>query len=212
MKCVRKIVFRMVTVLFLLAMYSLGAEAKENEILSYDDLQKFMVAEAEIEAKVEPREDADTAFTYAAGSTIYIMGETQEGWYIVLYQGNTGYINRASEEKGLSEVERDIEALDAEMQQEQTEGKMLVEEIERQRAEGKRSKIWGLIIVLLVAGIFATGLISTIQAEKAEKSTKEKKVQEHKGETLPVQKEDKQEDNDEGSKPEDEIWDLDKEQ
>lgn len=43
---------------------------------------------------------------------------------------------------------------------------MVVEEVERYRAEAKRSRIWGTVIVLLIAGIFAVGVISTRKSKK----------------------------------------------
>ena len=91
----------------------------------------------------------------------------------MLYQGKTGYLNKSTSEKSLQKTEIDVEALDAEMEKEQIESKMIVEETERQRAEARRSKIWGAVIVLLVLGIFATGIVSTIQAEKKKKDIEE---------------------------------------
>lgn len=56
--------------------------------------------------------------------------------------------------------------LDAEMEVVEAESKMVVEEVERYRAETKRSKVWGTVIVLLIAGIFAVGVISTRKSKK----------------------------------------------
>ena len=56
--------------------------------------------------------------------------------------------------------------LDGELAAVEAEGKMLVEEVERQRTETKRSRIWTIVIVVLIIGIFVTGIISTVKKEK----------------------------------------------
>ncbi len=60
----------------------------------------------------------------------------------------------------MAEIELDVEALDEEFAVEEAEGKLVVEEVERQRTEVRRSRIWGAVIILLVLGVFATGIIS----------------------------------------------------
>ena len=59
-----------------------------------------------------------------------------------------------------------MEGLDKEFQELEMESKILVEEVERYRTEARRSRIWGIVIVLLVAGIFVTGIISTKRMER----------------------------------------------
>ena len=44
----------------------------------------------------------------------------------------------------------------------------MVEEVERQRTETKRSRIWGAVILLLVAGIFVTGIFSVVRSRRTE--------------------------------------------
>ena len=71
----------------------------------------------------------------------------------------------------LADQELDVEGLNQEFQESETEGKMVIEEVERNRKEAKRSKIWGIVIVLLVVGIFATGIISASGLEKEKKKS-----------------------------------------
>lgn len=142
---------------------------------------RFMTATQKLDAKAEPNNNAETIFSYDAGASVFVTGETQDGWYIVYYQGKTGYINPnasgGSNKQGaqdtsqdvLVEQELDIEALDAELEALQVRDKIIVEEIERYRAEVRRSRIWGTVIVLLVIGIFAVGIVSTVRAEKKKK-------------------------------------------
>lgn len=148
---------------------------EENTALEVTELSQFLIAKDKIEAKAEPDEKAETVITYDAGSTIYVTGQTQEGWISVSYQGQTGYINMNIPEirDNLEENEIDIAALDKEMEAEIAEGKMIIEEVERYRAEKKRSRIWGTVIVLLIAGLFTMGIVSGLQAEKAKKKENE---------------------------------------
>ena len=181
--------------------FSIPLNTRAQDALAGTQFSQFMTTAQQIDAKEEPNENAKTAFTYEAGATVYVTGETEDGWYIVIYQGKTGYININSAKGILAVTEIDVEALNAEMAAEEALSKLIVEETERYRAEARRSKIWGAVIVLLVIGIFATGIISTVQAEKKKNegakkndSIKEQKVEKQKEET-----------------EEEDIWDLDKE-
>lgn len=62
----------------------------------------------------------------------------------------------------------DSTELDAEFSSLEEESIMIVEEVERQREEALRSKIWGAIIIVLVIGIFGMGIISAIKDKRAE--------------------------------------------
>ncbi len=69
----------------------------------------------------------------------------------------------------------DSSQLDAEFAALEEESTMIVEEVERQRAEARRSKIWGAAIVLLVIGIFSMGVVSTRESKKEEDAEPAKK-------------------------------------
>lgn len=164
----RKKMIRTILVLMTMILVVLGhpVNARAQEALAVTQFSQFMTALQQIDAKEEPDANAGTAFTYEPGATIFVTGETGNGWYVVSYQGKTGYINKNSSQELLEAVEFDIEGLDAEMAAMEEESRLIIEVTERYRAEARRSKIWGAVIVLLVIGIFATGIISTAQAEK----------------------------------------------
>ncbi len=134
------------------------------------ELSLLMKAEKSVEAKQEPDDRSDAVISYESGAIVYVIGETEDGWYKVSYQGKEGYI-RKSALMAVDEI--DTAGLDAEMEEIEAESKMIVEEVERYRAEEKRSRMWGVVIVLLVAGIFATGVISTVKSGKKERSARE---------------------------------------
>lgn len=201
----RKKMMRAILVFMTIILVVLGhpVNSRAQETLAVTQFSQFMTALQQIDAKEEPDANAGTAFTYEAGATIFVTGETENGWYVVSYQGKTGYINKNSSREALEAVELDIEGLNAEMAAMEEESRMIIEVTERYRAEARRSKIWGAVIVLLVIGIFVTGIISTVQAEKKKNESedpakKKDKVEEPK-QAPPVGEED------------DDILDLDKE-
>ena len=133
--------------------------AKEVEV---SELNQLMVAQDAVAAKELPDDKAKTVISFESGASVLVIGETKDGWYEISYQGKEGYIRKSA----LSAQEIDAAGIDKEMEVSEAESRLVIEEVERYRAEARRSKIWGTIIVLLVVGIFATGIISTIKTEK----------------------------------------------
>lgn len=148
--------------------------------LTETQINLFMKVLRQVDAKAEPKDDAETVFTYDEGDHIYVTGETPNGWYIVYYRGQTGYVSKnVSQGAGAGEDDQDrsmqavfeaetldLEALDNELAAQEVENKLIAEGVERYLAEARRSRIWGVVIVLLVIGIFAVGIVSTIRAER----------------------------------------------
>ncbi len=159
----KKVLLVLVSVLWLGAMaffpVKAGEAASEVEI---NELNQIMAAKDKLEAREIPDDNGKVTITYESGAPVFVTGETANGWYRVSYQDKIGYVHKSA----LTAQELDTEGLDKEMQQAQEESRLVVEEVERYRAEARRSRIWGTVIVLLVAGIFATGIISTVKTEK----------------------------------------------
>lgn len=159
----KKILFVFVAVLCLGNIAVLPVEADElQKEEGLTELNQIMVANEAVEARETPTNSGKVVITYESGDSVFVIGETKDGWYQVSYQDKEGYVKKSA----LTMQEFDVEGLDKEFQQTEAEGKLVIEEVERYRAEAKRSRIWGIIIVLLVVGIFATGIISTTRIEK----------------------------------------------
>lgn len=171
-----KRVLLMFALLFCLAgMVPFRANAQEaGQEVEVTGLNQIMVANEALEARELPDDDSAVAITYEDGALVFVIGETADGWYKVSYQDKEGYVPRSL----LTMKEFDAEGIDKEFQETETEGKLVIEEVERYRAEAKRSRIWGIVIVLLVVGIFATGIISTTKAEKEKKKNGGVEIQE----------------------------------
>ncbi len=129
------------------------------------ELSQIMTAVEDVDMKAAPEEGAAVVRSYEKGDSVFVTGRTADGWYRVIYQDLEGYMP----ESVLSEKELDVEGLDAEMSRTEQEAEFVVEMVEKYRDEARRSKIWGSVIVVLVVGIFATGIISGVRSSRREK-------------------------------------------
>lgn len=163
-KKIMGVFFILMTACVIAVGYPLSVYAEEG--LEHAQTCRFMKALQQVDAKAEPDDNAETVFGYEEGDYVYVTGETETGWLIVDYRGQTGYIDASSAVLEAEEI--DIEALDEEMAAQEMRNKLIAEEMERYYAESRRSKIWGAVIVLLVVGIFSVGIISTVGSEKRE--------------------------------------------
>lgn len=118
-------------------------------------MDRLMTAAQDAEMKRTPEEDGEVVTVFTTDSPVYVTGETASGWYQVSYQGNTGYIRA----EFLKDIEVDLSALELEMDDVETEGKILSEETERILQEEERSKAWIIALLLIIVGIFVTGIL-----------------------------------------------------
>ena len=229
--------------------------AEDTDKRAAPEMNQVMTMLTDYEARTEPDPNAAVSLSYTAGSAVWVVGQTQNGWYKVNYQGKEGYIpveyvtdlqveigstgavavnnntlDASGKESGnLSGSETDesvasgdeagkketdnvintnggkktvslVEAgIDDELAAMEAENELLVEEVERQRSEANHSRVWIIVIVLLVIGILATGIISTVNRKGNEKSSSQSEKKDM--DITPVQKEDTLE-----------VIDLDKEE
>lgn len=107
-----------------------------------------------------PNMDSDIIVEVEKGKSVIVVGKTEDGWYQVVYQGQTMYMQENSVEEVLNEeLAEEISELE----------KFRMEEAEwdiKTRKEVFRSRVWGAIIVTLIVGIFAAGMVSVIRADK----------------------------------------------
>lgn len=147
-----------------------GAAQQEEAVQDTENTEDAQLPESglileagrKVDMKAEPAKTAETLMTFKKGSLLFATGEAADGWYHVIYQGMEGYV----EVQGLSALELDIEGLDAEMAANEAETKFVVEVVEKYRADARRSKIWGTVIIVLVVGIFAVGIFSAVRSNK----------------------------------------------
>lgn len=155
-----------------------NADAEQNletsqNAVEITELSQIMVAEETVDMKAEPNANAGTLMTYEKGALVFATGETADGWYRVTYQDKEGYVEKTA----LRMQEIDVEGLNAEMAVTAEEAKLVVETVEKYRDDARRSKIWGSVIVTLVAGIFAVGIISAVGTKKNKNDEDDKEEQ-----------------------------------
>lgn len=143
-------------------------EVQENdtEINTATQLQQIMVTARKVEMKAEPDFTSETLMTYEKGASVFVIDAIDDDWVYVRYQDMTGYVDKTA----LLMQTVDTADMDAEFAREAEQTKFVLEEVERYKAEARRSKIWGTVIVVLVLGIFAMGIISGIRAKKKEEA------------------------------------------
>ena len=133
---------------------------------------RLLMLTEDTQARENPEEDAVVVMELPAGSQLFVIGETG-GWYEIFYQGKTAYVPMVS---ATASTEVDQEALDEEMQRVEEEGAAFVESLEAQRKAAQRSRIWQIIIIVLIVAGFLTGVISAVKSAKTEdKKDTEKK-------------------------------------
>ena len=123
----------------------------------------MMLAE-DTPARENPDEEAAVVVELPAGAQLLVTGE-EDGWYEIFYQGKTAYVPMAS---ATASTQVDQEALDEEMHRVEEEGAAFVEALEAQRKAAQRSRIWQIIIIVLIVAVFLTGVVSAVKSAKAE--------------------------------------------
>lgn len=146
-------------------------EVQENdtETNTATQLQQIMVTARKVEMKAEPDFTSETLMTYEKDASVFVIDAIDDDWVYVRYQDMTGYVDKTA----LLMQTVDTADMDAEFAREAEQTKFVLEEVERYKAEARRSKIWGTVIVVLVLGIFAMGIISGIRAKKKEDTKQE---------------------------------------
>lgn len=158
-----------VVIMFLMIVFLWAPSITAYAEVQVTDLSKLMVTTKAIDALEEPQEQSKSVFSYEAEASVLVTGETTNGWYRVIYQDKVGFVKKAD----LKETDINIAALDEEFGTNEIEGKIFVETVERIRAQITRSRIWGTIIVVLIVGIFGTGIYSTIKSEQRKKQNEQ---------------------------------------
>lgn len=132
----------------------------------------LMTAVEYTEAKAAPDAGAETVITYDKGATVYVIGETSGGWYLVSYQEIVGYVNK----EALDATDVDLTALAKEMGNEEAAGKIVVEEVERTRNEDERSANWIIALAIIIGGMFITGvLIASVSSKRRRRRRRKRK-------------------------------------
>lgn len=168
-------------------------------IMSFDSqaANKIINLKSDVDILVSPEDGADVLVSFKKGDPVFVTG-FQNGYYVVLYQGKTGYFSTSTSLAQSSDVVIDensedadgvldtileeddtfddagggdvIAELDSEFKTGAEETEYLVSEIDSTEKARRSSIIWGVIIGLLIILIFALTIVSKVLERKRTKS------------------------------------------
>lgn len=116
------------------------------------------------EIKEAPDSSAETLSDLEKGTAVIVYGEPQDSWSQVEYQGVKGYVESNALE-AYSAID-DVEELDQEFEAVEEETIRIIDEHELIQKSKRTSIIWGVIIAVLILGIFAVGIVSALKKDK----------------------------------------------
>ena len=148
----RQKAFRLLLGLLLLLLWggymSLHVRAEEADGSQNANVQgNLMAAAVDTIGRGQPSENAASVVELPVGTHLFVVGEETDGWYEIYYQGKTAYV--PSSDLTLSAAV-DTTALEQEMQ----------------RKAITRSKVWRIVIIVLIAAVFVTGVVSALRKPK----------------------------------------------
>lgn len=134
-----------------------------------EDVMTLQQTVKDAEIKESPDEGAETLREIEEGTGVIVYGEPQDSWSRVEYDGVSGYMKSSVLEAYMADYEE--EELEEEFEEVSAETARTVEESELIRKSKRTSAIWGGVIAILVAAIFAVGVVSAIKKDKEEEET-----------------------------------------
>lgn len=179
--------------LMMFLVIGIHVRAEENNAV----LGTLQVLPADAEVKESPDMDSATVGTLEAGTAVIV--ESQDGeWTKILYQNTEGYISDAVVSSFESYIAENSESLEQEMLSVAEEEQRITEEYELILKQRRTSLIWGIVIAILIIGIFGVGVVAAIkngkEEEKAEgEELKEQGAEEEKAEEEAAEEEGKKE-------------------
>lgn len=123
---------------------------------------ELMMTTVQTAGREQPDANAAALVEFPAGSQVMVIGQAG-GWYEVFYQGKTVYVE-ASALAASDAV--DTQALEEELRKTAEQDTAFIESLEMQRKAFGRSRVWQIVIIVLIAAIFAVGVVSAVKRTK----------------------------------------------
>lgn len=141
-------------VLFLLGMTVCAAEA--------GDIRQNTAFQTNSDADLHERPDmsSETTATLPEGTPVIVMTDAEDGWCMVRYREDTGYVLVS-----FLDYLGDEDAVDDEFRIMKEEGFLTFQEAEKARKHITSERVWGTVIVMLVTAIFGAGIVSAVRKE-----------------------------------------------
>lgn len=118
-------------------------------------------AEKDTDVYQEASETSETAAVLKAGTVVYVTDNTPESWCGISSKEISGYVKT----EALIPI-ADGDEMNQEFEQIGNNYHMIFNEVQQLKKQQSQEKIWGAVIVLLVVGIFAAGIIPVLKKNK----------------------------------------------
>lgn len=209
-------------------------------IMSFDSqaANKIINLKSDVDILVSPEDGADVLVSFKKGDPVFVTG-FQNGYYVVLYQGKTGYFSTSTSRAQSLDVVIDensedadgvldtileeddtfddagggdvIAELDSEFKTGAEETEYLVSEIDSTDKARRSSIIWGVIIGVLIILIFALTIVSKVLERKRTKTAEKSEDVAEDVNEVPVEEPDVEDDDMQSDSDEDNEEDIDEE-
>lgn len=129
-----------------------------------DDIKKDMLRQTNSDVELHEKPDASSAVTATLpnGTPVVTNEDAKDGWCLVTYRENTGYVQTASLAVLVSQ-----EVLDSEFQSVRDANLLSYQEAEAAKKHAASTRVWGAVIIVLVVAIFGVGIVTTLKKNKS---------------------------------------------
>lgn len=163
-KKIRRKLWYVTAAMLLLFSMGLPAKAAEAENTAMATLQQTT---KEVEVKEAPDKDANTLSSLPVGTPVIVYGEPQDSWSQIEYKEIKGYIESSSlEPYNTGDLEQELQVVEEDTLR-------IMDEYELTQKARRSSIIWGIVIAVLVAGIFAVGIVSALKKDTEDEEEEE---------------------------------------
>lgn len=141
--------------------FTISAMADETDI-NVTTISNLMMATEDITVRTEKNNKADELVTYHEGDTVFVTGQTDDGWYTISYRGQMGYFQGEGKAEPVKESDKvtDVTTLAQEMEQQAVESLYMGEEVIRYKESRRKATIWAVVIGGAIAGISVAAFFS----------------------------------------------------
>jgi len=171
MKVIRKYVPGVLLTCMLFVMAGISVQASEEQFKA----GTVWAVTNDTEVKETANDAARTVGEIEAGTAVLLVEDAADGWCKVQNQSLIGYIPVEDIQKYQAGNEEELKKEFVEQEQMSITG---IEEYEQTMKEKRTATIWGIIIGVLVAAIFAVGIILVLKGDKEQAKESESGAEE----------------------------------
>lgn len=162
MKKLTKQIVMIVLVVMMSMTLKVNLLAAENSAIT---ILKMVTTTEDVDTTVEPKDGAEVFKSFPKGQDLLVVEIIGNEWYRIAYQNEFGYVKQSVTVENALFGENQTE-LDEQIQEVSDETTILVEVLEEEQTDTRRTLVWGLIIGILVVAIMAVGVWGKIKEDQ----------------------------------------------